>query len=392
MSRGFLLLPASIRNLFVLHSHRQLRELFLFQLLFSFAFSLIIIFEPVFFYQLGISLELISLYYALHYTLYVVLMPLGAQVAARFGLERSLALSMPFFVIYFLVLAAIPTQPSLFWLALVFLTLHKIFYWPAYHANFAKFTDGKNRGTEQSWMRFITYGTGILGPLVGGVIAARFGFPLLFILAAVTVMLATLPLLKTREHFQEVSLPYSSAWQIIRARPHRRMVISMVGWAEDLIGLVFWPIWLYLFLGSTAKIGALAAVSIAAMTVWGFMVGELIDRHGARWVLRRLGVPVLVLANILRLFAVTSLRVIGVDIVGRVANLNYTVPFTSQLHANAKRFGALQYALAFETVLAISKATLAYALAGVFLYATPDVGFATAWIIAIVFGLLYAVI
>lgn len=381
-----------MEKIFAIRAKRQLRELFLFQLLFSFAFSLIIIFEPVFFYQIGLSLVGISLYYALHYTLYVLIMPVGVKFAARFGVEHSLALSMPFFILYFLALAALPTRPSFFWVAMVLLTIHKIFYWPAYHANFARFSDGKNRGTEQSWMRFITYGTGILGPLLGGVIAARFGFPILFVLAAATVVVATIPLLKTREKFKPAKVSYASVWHIIRSPQHRRMVFAMLGWAEDLILLVFWPIWLFILLGSTEKIGLLAAISIAAMTVWGFIVGDLIDKYGARWALRRLGVPLLLVANILRFVATTPWRVVGADVLLRAANLNYSVPFVTQLHMSARRFGALKYAHAFETVLAISKASVAWVLVIVFAVAAPETGFTVAWSLAVVFGLLYAVL
>lgn len=382
----------SLRTIFAMRARRQLRELFLFQLLFSFAFSLITIFEPIFFYQAGVSLMGISLYYALHYTLYVVLMPLGVKFAARFGVERSLSISMPFFICYFLALAAIPARPSFFWLALILLTCHKSFYWPAYHANFAQFSEGKNRGTEQSWMRFITYGTGILGPLTGGVIAARFGFPTLFILAAFTVLIATIPLLKTREKFRRTTISYASVWHTIRTPQHRRMVIAMVGWAEDLILLVFWPIWLFVLLGSTEKIGLLAAFSVALMSLWGFMVGALIDRHGARWALRRLGVPLLVAANALRFWAVTPWRAVGADILLRAANLNYSLPFVTQLHMSARRFGALKYAHAFETVLAVSKASVAWAFVLIFAVVVPETGFAIAWGLAVAFGLLYAVL
>ena len=378
--------------MFALRPRRQLRELFIFQLLFSFAFSLIPIFEPVFFYQIGLSLVAISLYYALHYTLYVLLMPVGVKFAARFGVERSLALAMPFFIAYFLSLAAIPAHPSFFWVAMLLLTIHKSFYWPAYHANFARFSEGKNRGTEQSWMRFITYGTGILGPLTGGVIAARFGFPTLFVLAACTVLIASIPLLKTREKFQRTTVSYGSVWRTIRAPQHRRMVIAMVGWAEDLILLVFWPIWLFVLLGSTEKIGLLAAFSVALMSLWGFMVGDLIDRHGARWALRRLGVPLLLVANVLRFWAVTPWRVVGADVMLRAANLNYSLPFVTQLHMSARRFGALKYAHAFETVLAVSKAAVAWTFVIVFAVTLPETGFAIAWGLAVVFGLLYAVL
>src|SRR5688572_2294728 len=108
---------ALLQRFFAIHPRRQLRELYIFSVFFAFANSLILIFEPVFFYQLDMPLWLISGYYALHYALYLLLLPLGGMFAARFGLERSLAVSMPLFVTYFLTLAAMSARPGLFWVA-----------------------------------------------------------------------------------------------------------------------------------------------------------------------------------------------------------------------------------------------------------------------------------
>src|SRR5688572_13929747 len=75
MSRSYPSLWQRLCTVFVLNSRPELKELFSFSLLFSFAFALIIIFEPVFFYQQGFSLAHIAGYYALHYLTYIVAFP-----------------------------------------------------------------------------------------------------------------------------------------------------------------------------------------------------------------------------------------------------------------------------------------------------------------------------
>ena len=116
------------RSMFGLNLRDELKELYLFSLLFSFAYSLVIIFEPVFFYQTGFSLSFIALYYAMHYILYIFLLPLGGMFAARFGFERSISLSLPLFVLYFLSLTIVPDHNWMVFVAVVLLTLHKTFY------------------------------------------------------------------------------------------------------------------------------------------------------------------------------------------------------------------------------------------------------------------------
>lgn len=385
----FSLLFGNVIKIFTVRASRQLRELYSFSLLFSFAFSLVTIFEPVFFYQQGFSLAKIALYYALHYSLYVVLMPLGGKFAARFGLERTLALSTPFFVLYFLILAALPEVPHLFWLAFVVLTIHKIFYWPSFHADFSKFSDGSNRGTEQSVMSFVNYAAGITGPLVGGIVATHWGFSALFVMAAATVLVAGFPLLRTRERYQVVDFPYESVWRFIRAPRQRRMVITMCGMGEELIHLVFWPIFLFLVMGTPDKLGAVVSFSIIIATLWGFLVGELSDRFSERRVLR-LAVPILVLGNVTRVLAVTPLRALAIDTITRMATVSVRTPMLARLYRNAQNFGHLRYALAFEMVLAIAKAVTAWLLVGLFVWVTPTLGLQAAFWLAAALALLYA--
>ncbi|MBI3251357.1 MAG: hypothetical protein HYZ62_00425, partial [Candidatus Andersenbacteria bacterium] len=130
--------PGGLSNMFTVHLRAEMKELYMFSLLFSFASALILIFEPIFFYKEGFTLSQIAMYYAVHYVLYALLLPVGAKFAARFGLERSLTFSLPIFVLYFLALAAVASVQWFFWVAVALLTLHKILYWPAYHAYLAK--------------------------------------------------------------------------------------------------------------------------------------------------------------------------------------------------------------------------------------------------------------
>lgn len=376
------------QRFFVVHLKPELRELYLFSVLFSFASALILVFEPVFFYQQGKQLSTIALYYALHYTLYFFVLPFGGKFAARFGYERSLAISLPVFVLYFLSLAAMPTYPNLFWVALLLLTAHKIFYWPAYHAMFAKFGDAYNRGTELSWMHVLKYGVGIAGPMVGGGVATTFGFPVLFVVVAATVLLSAVPLLWTSERYQLTSFPYRTPWDLIRSRQHRGMVLAMAGMGEDLIDLVFWPLWLFMILGSAARLGILASIALGVMTILGFFVGEMADRYSRRKILL-FHLPFLALSHLLRPLALTPLRALLTDTLSRMAFVGVTLPMTYRLYTRGLQAGILQYVVAFEMVLCIAKAATAWLLVWVFIAFVPYTAFSLTFILAAFFTLFY---
>lgn len=389
VSLGFLL--TSITSLFAIKPRRQLREMYVFLLLFSFAASLITVFEPIFFYTQGIPLWRIALYYALHYMLYAVLMPLGGMFAARFGYERSLTLSTPLFVLYFLTLVGLAQYPELFWVALVVLTVFKVLYWPAYHANFASYTDSKNRGTEQSWVRFVEYGASVAGPILGGVVAKMYGFPVLFLMAGMTVALAGIVLLRTRERPQGLSFAYTSAWQIIFSRQHRQMVVGMLGWGEDLVYLAIWPIWLMIMVGSVARVGAIASISAVVATIACFIVGEMTDRISPRRMIR-FSVPYMIVAYMVRMLVMTPWLVGIGDILARTAAVGVSIPIVARLYKQAKRVGPLEYAVAFETVLAIGKAFTALVLVVVFIILPVPSAFIITFALAAALSLLYLVL
>lgn len=378
-----------VRSFFAVKPRRELRELYGFLTFFSFAASLITIFEPIFFYQLGLPIWRIALFYAAHYTTYIFVLPLGGMFAARFGYERSLTVSAPIFVVYFLLLTQLPQHPSYFWLAVVVLTAFKSLYWPAYHANFAQFTDAKNQGTEQSWVHFVQYGVGILGPILGGIVATLYGFPALFLVAAASVALAGLSLLRTREAYDVVSYRYGDAWRLMKRRRHRSMVVGMVGWGENLIFLAIWPVYMFTVLQQVETVGLFASISAAIATLFGFVAGEMSDRISPRRLLRYVA-PIMSLSYIWRIFAFGPARVLIGDVLARTTVVGVDVPFVARLYSEGRRAGVLTYAVAFEMALSITKALVAILLIGLFAWFDVGTAFTLTFGLAALLSLFYA--
>jgi len=382
--------PTRIKRLFAVHAKRQLRELYIFIFFQSFASSLTSIFEPVLLFQLGYGLPGIALYYAVHYTIYVVAMPLGAMFANRFGYERSIAISTPLLAVHFLVLSQLPHWPALFWVAPGVLALHKMFFWPAFHANFAAHTAKANSGTELSWAQLVAYSSGVVGPILGGFIAAAYGFSTLFLIAAFTLLVAVISMLRTPERQGATALRYSTVWKFLVRKPQRRMVIAMIGWGENLIHTVFWPVFLFIVVGSLSTLGLIVSIGAALSVVWGFIVGELSDKHAPRKIIR-FAAPLTALTYVVRIFtATTPLGAAVGDVYTRVAQSTLGIPFTSRLYRSAKQQNIILYALSFELVLAIVKAVVSWGLFFLLLSVTLETGFLALFVLGAIFALFYA--
>jgi len=369
----------------------QLKEFYWFQVLFSFAFSLVVIFEPIFFYKEGFSLQFIALYYAIHYAVYTFLLPLGGMFVSRFGLERSLTVSLPIFIGYFVTLSLVDIRSELVWVALALLTVHKVFYWPAFMAEMARFGDGHNRGTELAWLGALRYGVGILGPLMGGVVASVFGFPILFLVAAGMVMVSSVPLLRTKERFRTVFMSYTKPWRLMWAVKNRRLLWAMMGLGENLVDMVFWPIFMFIVLGSASKLGALVAVGVAVMTVVTFLVGEMADRVSRRTVLR-LHVPFLAVSYLFRPLAAGVTGVVLTDTLGRMAFTGVNLPLSYYIYTRAKRQGVVATVVSIEMMLSIAKALTALVLVIVFGMTLPFTGLVVAFGLAAVLSLFYFIL
>lgn len=377
-----------LQSTFALRARRQIKELYSFLLAFSFAQGLILIFEPVFLYQIGLPIAAIALYYAVHYLAYFLLLPLGASFAARFGYERSLAVSTPVLILYFLTLAGMGLWPQLLWFAPLLLAWHKMFYWPAYHATFSAYSYKGDFGREQSWQRLITYGAGITAPFLGGIIVSTLGYPTLFVVTAATLSLAGMLLLRTPEKIHIAKMPYAAAWRIIKQRRERRLVLGSLGWAEHLIHLVVWPIALYIVVRQPVMMGLIASISVGIMSLWGFLIGRWSDEYSPRQVLKS-GVIVIAISYALRCLAVLPGLAFLADVVARLSNATMEIPFLSQLYKDAGRREPLAYVTAFEIVLSIAKAVTALALALIFWFLPINIAFVIAFVIGALAAWLY---
>ncbi len=378
----------NLSKLFSVHPRPEMKELYIFSIMFSFASSMIIIFEPVFFYQEGFPLWMITLYYALHYTLYLLILPWGGKFAAKFGLERSLSVAMPIFVAYFLMLAVLPKAPWIWWLAWVVLAVFKALYWPAYNAVVSKFGDAGNQGTELSWLYAITRGVGVLGPMIGGVVVVMFGFPVLFVVEAGLALVSVVPLLRTKEKFRATSFAYTLPWRVIMAKGNRRIRWGMLGWGEDLVDSVYWPIFMFIILGAADTLGYVASLNILLMTLLGFVVGEMSDRMPRRKILR-LHIPFMFIGYMLRPLAGSPIRVLFTESLSKAAYIGVRIPY---FYARGRRVGPLRMMVALEMQLSVAKALVSWALVGVFLVVLPSAGFTIAFVLAGFMALAYLLI
>ncbi len=254
-------LIATVKTLFATKLSRTVRELFLASSIVNFGVAMVAIFEPIYLYTVGFSIVQILYFYLAVYGLYLVAVPLGAKFARRFGYEKSILLGTPFLALYYLSLYFISQDELFVPVAVAMFVIHKMFYWPGYHADFARFGKDVERGREVSNLLVLTSFVYVLGPLAGGFIISTWGFHALFGAATVLFIASNIPLLATPERFKPVPFSYRDSFKRLLWKENRRNFFGFLGFGEELLVMVIWPVFNFTVIKNFSEIGSLVAAA-----------------------------------------------------------------------------------------------------------------------------------
>lgn len=264
-------------------SFSELSELYTSMMLRSMGMSLIGIFVPIYLYKLGYPIGDICLYLALQYfgrIFYEI--PVGYLIA-RIGPKHTMLISYIFQITSLVLLLTLPEYHWPLWLIALCWALASSTFFLAFHVDFSKVMHGEHGGKELGFLSIMERSGGVLGPVVGGIVATVFG-PQYTILAAITMFLAAiLPLLMSPEptklhqklHF--ASFPF---------KKYTRDYASYIAYgAETVLAMSIWPLYLAIFLftdNTYAQVGAVTSAGVLASIVAAYAIGKTVDaRQGA---------------------------------------------------------------------------------------------------------------
>ncbi|MBW6440879.1 MFS transporter [Patescibacteria group bacterium] len=354
-------------NHYLKHTLRhEITELYASVAIKNFAFSMITIFEPIYLYSLYGSLAIVFMYYAAAYTIYFFTAPLGAKAAAKYGFEHCIFYSIPFGIMYFLTLSQLTNFPWLAFVAILFMVIYKTLFWPSYHTDFAHYGASGYRGRELSVLSLILTVATILGPIVGGVILVNFGFQVLFVAVSAISLISAIPLFATREQFGPHFFSYRDSFKrLLKPYGHyrRKDSIAYIGFGEEVISVIGWPIFIFLIIEKYDLMGILVSVVAVTIAVISLYVGKLSDilKKRERKKLVTSGTMIYIIAWFLRPFSANWLGVLLVDIMskGSKTTINYPL-FTFIYSAGKNHKGFLKYNMFYEMSLSAGKALAAW--------------------------------
>jgi len=348
-------LSYNVTHYFSCKLNRQLSELYASVALKDFAVAAIAIFEPIYLWTVGFSLQNIVLFYLLVYGIYIFTMPLGGKFAAQVGYEKTIFISSFFLIFLYLCLFLIPYHPVFIILAVAMYVLRKTLYWPAFHGDFAQSSDKSDRGRETASVETISMFVYVLGPLAGGFIIKFFGFSVLFFVVSIIILLSNIPMLITKEKVKKFKYKYLSSFKMITKKENLKNFLAYIGFGEELVVMVVWPIFIYMVIKDFFNVGGLVALATLVTGIVLLFIGRSTDKRKNKNKIVKTGAIFYSFTWLIRLLASTGLHVFFIDSFSRVFKNVIYVPVMALTYDRASKKEILKSVIFFEQGLAFGK-------------------------------------
>ncbi|MFO0882140.1 MAG: hypothetical protein U0491_01705 [Candidatus Saccharimonadales bacterium] len=305
----------------------ELSELYATQLLRSLSISLVGLFVPIYLYKSGFSIAAICGMFFVWTLIRPLWSWLGAKLIGWYGPKHTMAIAVFVQIAYLTLILTINELHWPLWLVGVVGSFCYGVYLMAFEVDFSKIKHSEHGGKELGYMQMFERLGAVLGPVVGGLIAT-FIDPRFTIAIAIFVLCASLvPIFLSAEPVRQhqVVIVKGFPW-----RRHRRDIFVSSAFAlENVVSITVWPLFLGVFVitaNTYAALGLLTAISTAVAFLAIFAIGKLIDdNHGK--LLLNIGAYANAVLHIARIFVVTPIQALFVNLINEPLTAMYRMPF-----------------------------------------------------------------
>ncbi len=315
--------------------NRELNELYASIAIRAFALALTGVFIPIYLYQLGYSFSTIFLFYGILGLVTAVFSLVSAKIFSKIGLKHCMLISIPFLIILFVLLYTLGTFKWPMILLSLTYGIHVAFFWVPYHIDFARSSDKKQRGMQVGFSKIIATVFAAMGPLVGGLILAFFGFHILFIVVIIFLISSIIPLFLTKEIHQQFHFSLKEFFHGQRLKE----VFGFIGYgAEIRLGYVVWPLFIFLFIleEKYVSLGIVSSLALFSGVIFTFIAGKLSGMQKRKNILK-IGAGTNAVIWVIKSFIVTPVQVIITEIFYGAAQATMHVPFDALCYDKAKK-------------------------------------------------------
>ena len=265
----------------------------------NFAVTMPLVLIPVYIRELGASITQLGLFFTIAMVFPVLVKLFGGWLADVAGRLQVILIGSVTGVLTFTVYALAPTWESAL-LAPALMAITSSLTIPAYFAYIADITPDANRGRMYGVSQTVYQGSGVIAPVVGGVLAATIGFRFMFAVAAVAFAIAavifffllrTAPSLKLSSQkisWDSLKSSFAQMWALVVMGGIIAWILIIDGVRDIAMKLSFdlIPVFLTDIHGvSLQSIGLMDGIYGLALLLTLYPAGWLVDRTSERTVI-----------------------------------------------------------------------------------------------------------
>ena len=266
---------------------RPLNSLYLTTSILHFGLSMIGIFVPIYIFQLTGNFYYLPAFYGVLSLTAIFSLLAAPTFLLRLGAGRSVLLANVFRILNLLLLLLAVRNPLLILPAAIFEGLTIPTFWVTYHSVFLASGKDGEFGRKIAWMGVFVSVVSALAPFFGGLVVATFGFPVLYGLGMLLILLSSIPILWVGDH---LGFRFVGAKQILAetfSRPWRPVLTGFLGIRlENVIAALFWPLFLFGVVKSFTNLGAVTSVFAVVEVALMVVAGRVVDSLGSRRVFK----------------------------------------------------------------------------------------------------------
>ena len=269
------------------HHHfldKPLNQLYISMAIRSFGISMIGLFIPIYLHiQLGYSLAQTFLYFIVLALVVAFASPVAGILSRKIGVKHIILLSTPLYMTALYLLYLLQTVHIPLTLIGVIGGLGSALFWFGFHYAFYIESDKKHRGQEVGTRLATSLMASFIGPILGGILIKQFGFSSVFVICAISLVIAALflfisPDFKTNYHFSFKNVHKNYSHKIALFFLSRGMI--------DTGHKIAWPLFMFYILKSYVSLGMTQSVITLVSIGILFFAGKLADKHSKQKIAR----------------------------------------------------------------------------------------------------------
>jgi MFS family permease len=290
------------------------------------------IFLPIYLYvELGFSLTQVILFFLVWTISFALFLFPAVKTISKYGAKHSMIASIPFMVSFLGLILLLQYYPSLSWIAAIIYGAEFAFFWMGFHIDAALQGKRRDLGKESGLITFLGLLPGVFGPLLGGLILYFFTFNILYGFVILIALVSFLPLLMSKEVYAKGKMHLKF--------DKKHMKYSYAYFSEGvshITGLVFWPLFIFVILGSYLSLGTYGTVITIIVGLFTLVLGKWSD-DGKRGILLKVFSLMHAVVWFGKMFANSVFAVFGFGTAGSVAGYGFYVPLLAKTYGMAKK-------------------------------------------------------